>query len=133
MTTQPEPAIDAPPTQSLPSRRAATLTDAFSRALEATSNKISYQNFATCFPTPAQYKPDTLQKFHGDFVGRWGDRCKSQFDAILADREVVKGLNALDGLVGDANERMKAAEARGESMDGRIPYVHPLWTWKATD
>jgi kinetochore protein NNF1 len=126
MTAQPESGIDAPPTQSLPSRRAATLTDAFSRALEATSNKLSYENFATCFPTPAQYKPDTLQKFHGDFVGRWGERCKSQFDAILADREVVKGLNALDGLVGDANERKRSAEKRGESLEGRVPYVYLL-------
>lgn len=58
-----------------PGARATALQTAFAKALEATLNKCSYANFASCFPTPAQYRPQTLEMFHKDFTGRLHEVC----------------------------------------------------------
>jgi hypothetical protein len=66
----------APSTSAVMDRRAATLVQAFNAALDATLKKISYENFAACFPTTAQHKPETLKRFWKDFVDRLGEKCK---------------------------------------------------------
>jgi kinetochore protein NNF1 len=67
--------LPAPPEDSTPGARAIALQNAFAKALEATLNKCSYDNFAACFPTPAQYRPQTLEMFHKDFTGRLSEVC----------------------------------------------------------
>jgi kinetochore protein NNF1 len=66
----------APITSAVMDRRATTFVDLFDRALDATLKKISYENFAACFPTTAQYRPETLKKFWQDFVDRLGEKSK---------------------------------------------------------
>jgi kinetochore protein NNF1 len=82
--------------------------------LEATLSKLSYDNFAACFPTAASHKPAVLKDFHGSFASRLGEVCQDNFDSILADRDVVRSLNALDGLIVDARERREEALSRGD-------------------
>jgi kinetochore protein NNF1 len=66
----------APITSAVMDRRATTFVELFDRALDATLKKISYENFAACFPTTAQYRPETLKKFWQDFVDRLGEKSK---------------------------------------------------------
>lgn len=90
MATPPPPSTDAAPASAAspppsplpvlaedatPGARATALQQAFAKALEATLNKCSYANFASCFPTPAQYRPQTLEMFHKDFTGRLSEVC----------------------------------------------------------
>jgi kinetochore protein NNF1 len=66
-----------PPTtaSAAPDVRARQLQRLLAAALEATLAKVSHDNFATCFPTAARRRPDTLRRFHADFVGRLGEQC----------------------------------------------------------
>jgi kinetochore protein NNF1 len=107
-----------PPTISAPGPRAAALQTAFSRALDATLSKVSHDNFAACFPTTATNRPETVRVFWRDFVERLRAVCQRQFDGILAEREVVVALNALDALVGEARARKEGEQARGGGGGG---------------
>jgi kinetochore protein NNF1 len=73
--------------------------------------KCSYENFAECFPTTAQYAPGTLEYVHKQFVDGLAKKSTANFDHILNDRNVVPSLNQLDRLVNDAKVRKEAAEA----------------------
>jgi kinetochore protein NNF1 len=117
-------AIPPPPTTSVPGPRAQALQTAFARALEATLAKLSYDNFATCFPTAAAYKPSVLKDFHGSFASRLGEVCQDNFDNILAERDVVRSLNALDGLIIDAKERREHASAKGREVTVPVAWVY---------
>jgi kinetochore protein NNF1 len=66
-----------PPTtaSAAPDVRARHLQFLFAAALEATLGRVSYGNFAACFPTVAAHRPDTLRRFHADFVKRLGEQC----------------------------------------------------------
>ncbi|KAJ9658034.1 hypothetical protein H2201_007929 [Coniosporium apollinis] len=111
-----------PPTASTPGPRATALTSIFHASLDATLKRISYANFAACFPTPATHVPENLDAFHRDFVSRLGEVCRAQFAGILEERGVVGGLNELDRLVGEARRRQEAGE--GEvPMHGLSPEV----------
>ncbi|EON69541.1 hypothetical protein W97_08801 [Coniosporium apollinis CBS 100218] len=111
-----------PPTASTPGPRATALSSIFHVSLDATLKRLSYANFATCFPTPALHVPENLDAFHRDFVSRLGEVCRAQFAGILEERDVVAGLNELDRLVGEARRRKEAGE--GEvAMHGLPPEV----------
>jgi kinetochore protein NNF1 len=60
----------APSTSAVMDRRAATLVQAFNGAADATLKKISYENFAACFPTAAEHNPKVLERFWKDFTQR---------------------------------------------------------------
>jgi kinetochore protein NNF1 len=76
-----EEQVGEPPIQSsAPDRRAAQLNQLFEGAATATLNKVNYSNFSSCFPTPAEYKPDVLKRFWADFVGRLGDKWRVSSD-----------------------------------------------------
>jgi len=66
----------SPPNALSPGPRASKLQEVFNEALTHTLRVCSYSNFATCFPTPAQFVPEALDTLHRDFVGRLGDACK---------------------------------------------------------
>jgi hypothetical protein len=66
-----------PPTtaSAAPDVRARQLQRLLAATLDATLAKVSHDNFAACFPTAARHKPDTLRRFHADFVTRLGEQC----------------------------------------------------------
>ena len=66
-----------PPTTAAaaPDVRARQLQRLVAAALDATLGRVTYGNFAACFPTVAAHKPDTLRRFHADFVKRLGEQC----------------------------------------------------------
>ena len=76
------------PVNSAPGPRAQALQKGFSGALGATLKKCNYPNFATCFPTAAQYVPDTLDGLHQQFVAKLEAGCQvsTLFLAIGAER-----------------------------------------------
>ncbi|KAF1992007.1 Nnf1-domain-containing protein [Aulographum hederae CBS 113979] len=107
---------DAPPIALAPGPRATALSNAFNGALAATLKRISYDNFASCFPTPAKYRPETMDAFWRDFTGRLEGVCKSQFESLIEDRSVVAGLNELDRLVAEAGKRRDTAKESGAEL-----------------
>ncbi|KIW02287.1 uncharacterized protein PV09_06437 [Verruconis gallopava] len=110
--------LPAPPEDSTPGARATALQNAFTKALEATLSKCSYANFAACFPTPAKYRPQTLEMFHKDFTGRLSEVCTAEFATILKERNVVPLLNSLDRLISEAKARKQSAEAAAATSAG---------------
>jgi kinetochore protein NNF1 len=84
-TTSPPPSpLPEAPEDLSPGARATALQNAFAKALEATLNKCSYDNFAACFPTPAQYRPQTLEMFHKDFTGRLSEVCTVRATPVVS-------------------------------------------------
>jgi hypothetical protein len=73
--TSPPP--EAPPsTSAAHGPRVEMLYSLFNGALQSVLGKVSYSNFAQCFPTTAEYKPDNLRRFHDKFVTDLGRECK---------------------------------------------------------
>ncbi|KAF1814917.1 Nnf1-domain-containing protein, partial [Eremomyces bilateralis CBS 781.70] len=120
----------APPLPSTPGPRAAALQSAFDRALAATLSKLTPTNFAACFPTIAQNRPEMLDTFSRDFSGKLEAVCKAQFEQILQERSVVSSLNALDALLEDAKRRKARAEAT--APDGQVEAPIPPHTLPAS-
>jgi kinetochore protein NNF1 len=55
---------------------------------------------------------------HATMTERLEGFAKSEFEVILRERRVVEGLNALEGLVGDARRRKtRASDERGDNAD----------------
>ena len=74
-TASPPP--EAPPSMSAAhGPRVEMLHNLFNGALQSALGKVSYANFAECFPTTAEYKPDNLRRFHEKFVTDLGRECK---------------------------------------------------------
>lgn len=71
----PSPPAD-PPTSSAPGPRARALKGMFDQALSHTLGKCTYENFASCFPTPAKHVPEALNGLHRDFVTRLDEMCR---------------------------------------------------------
>ncbi|KAF2155969.1 Nnf1-domain-containing protein [Myriangium duriaei CBS 260.36] len=115
--------VAAPPVAATPGARAATLIRVYNDAVSNTLKSCNYDNFAACFPTPAKNVPDALQGLHKDFVERLEQHCKSEFEAILRERNVVPSLNDLDRLIEDARRRKARAEeqANGGVVKAPIP------------
>ncbi|QKX53009.1 uncharacterized protein TRUGW13939_00080 [Talaromyces rugulosus] len=94
-----------------PGPRASRFQDIYHKALRATVKANSYENFATCFPTPARYVPASLESVHRQLNAKLEEGATAEFNEILKEREVVKGLNELDRLVGDARRRKDGGES----------------------
>lgn len=115
----------APPVAESPGPRATALINVFNNAHDATLKKCSYNSFAACFPTAAQYVPETVDQMWRDFTGQLGRTWKDDFEGILAERDVVRSLNSLDQCINDAKKRKERAEkeANGAPVEAPIPYA----------
>ncbi|EED17034.1 MIND kinetochore complex component Nnf1, putative [Talaromyces stipitatus ATCC 10500] len=102
-----------------PGPRASRLQDIYSKALRATLKANSYENFASCFPTPARYVPASLESVHRQLNAKLEEGATAEFNEIIKEREVIKGLNELDRLVGDARRR----KSQGESESDVPPHM----------
>jgi kinetochore protein NNF1 len=119
----PSPA-PAPPVAETPGPRAQGLINVFNQASKATLDKCSSSNFAACFPTAAQYSPETLEELRSQIVSQLDRAWKTNFEDILARRNVVRLLNELDACIDDAKKRKKRAEEaakEGESVEAPMP------------
>lgn len=113
----------APPIAEAPGPRAQGLINVFNQASKATLDKCSSKNFASCFPTAAQYSPEVLDNLRGQIVDQLDRTWKSNFEDIMARRDVVKLLNSLDQSIEDARLRKKRAEesANGGPVEAPVP------------
>ncbi|KAF1913740.1 Nnf1-domain-containing protein [Ampelomyces quisqualis] len=100
----------APPIADAPGPRAQGLINVFNQASKATLDKCSSTNFASCFPTAAQYSPEVLENLRGQIVDQLDRTWKTNFEDIMERRNVVKLLNSLDQCIEDAKLRKKRAE-----------------------
>lgn len=76
-----------PPTAAAPGPRAANLLKLYSDAVSHTLKMCSYQNFAACFPTPAEHASEAMETLHKEFVDKLGDQCTVSKDLEAQDRE----------------------------------------------
>ncbi|KAH6668001.1 hypothetical protein B0J14DRAFT_567346 [Halenospora varia] len=112
--SQPPPSPSPPPqkpTPLTPGPRAQALLTLYNKTLSATLNSISYGAFSACFPHIAAHAPAALKAFHANFIKRLEGYAKEQFESLLEEREVVRRLNELEGLIGEARAR------RGQAVD----------------
>ncbi|KAH6661374.1 Nnf1-domain-containing protein [Truncatella angustata] len=110
----PAPAPASPPlptkhTPVAPGPRAARFQKTLESALSHTLGKISWENFASCYPTIAAQAPGTLKAVQKQMVDRLGALCRKEFDSILLNRGVVAKLNELESLIGQAEQRRDEA------------------------
>ncbi|KAM5472809.1 putative tyrosinase [Microsporum audouinii] len=103
----PPPAAPVPLT---PGPRASRLQQVFSQALLHTIRTNSYANFSSCFPTPAKHVPRSLESVWRQLNAKLEESARAEFDDILRERGVVRGLNELDRLVGEAKLRRENGE-----------------------
>lgn len=118
----PSPA-PAPPVAETPGPRAQGLINVFNQASKATLDKCSAKNFASCFPTAAQYAPETLEGLRSQIIDQLDRTWKVNFEEILKKRDVVKLVNELEQCIEDAKLRKKRAEAsaNGASVEAPVP------------
>ncbi|KAI1082198.1 Nnf1-domain-containing protein [Whalleya microplaca] len=107
------PPLPARHTPLTPGPRASRFQDVLNSSLSHTLGKISYDNFAACFPTIAVQAPNMLKAVQKQMVDRLGALCKKEFDSILQARNVVAKLNELESLVSEAERRRVEASAAG--------------------
>jgi kinetochore protein NNF1 len=110
----PSPPLPTKPVALAPGPRASRLHEVFTDRVSATLEKVSYANFAACYPTVAAAKPGTLKAIHSQVRDVFANRCEREFQRVLGERDVVAKLNALEGLIAQASRR----RAEG-GMDGR--------------
>ncbi|KAF2709562.1 Nnf1-domain-containing protein [Pleomassaria siparia CBS 279.74] len=106
----PSPA-PAPPIAEAPGPRAQGFINIFNATVDKTLEKCSSTNFASCFPTTAQYTPESLESIRGQIVQQLGHQWRTSFDGIMGNRDVVKAINSLEQCIEDAKLRKKRAEA----------------------
>ncbi|KAK9417129.1 putative Nnf1-domain-containing protein [Seiridium unicorne] len=119
--SEPEPATEqqqaAPASPPLPAKhtpvapgpRAARFQKVLDDSLSHTLGKISWENFASCFPTIAAQAPGTLRAVQRQMVDRLGSLCRKEFESIVQNRNVVAKLNELESLVSQAEQRRDEA------------------------
>ncbi|PSN63121.1 Nnf1-domain-containing protein [Corynespora cassiicola Philippines] len=117
----------APPIAETPGPRAQGLINVFNQAVKATLDKCSPANFASCFPTAAEYSPEVLDSLRLQIIDQLDRTWKGNFEDIMARRNVVQLLNSLDQCIEDAKTRKKRAEANanGGPVETPIP-LHTL-------
>ncbi|KAK5627539.1 hypothetical protein RRF57_003254 [Xylaria bambusicola] len=123
---QAAPSPESPPlparhTALTPGPRASRFQTTLDSALSHTLAKISWDNFAACYPHIAAHAPATLRAVQSQMVDRLRALCKKEFDSIQQSRNVVAKLNELESLVSEAERRRREA---GED-DGVDPPVPP--------
>ncbi|KAL8907331.1 MAG: hypothetical protein Q9171_005904 [Xanthocarpia ochracea] len=96
-----------PPVAQTPGPRAAQFQKLFGDALNHTLRTCSYSKFASCFPTPAKYAPQTLTSIWQQITTKVEASARKEFDDIMAERDVVAGLNELERLVAEAQSRKR--------------------------
>ncbi|KAJ9652918.1 hypothetical protein H2198_007871 [Neophaeococcomyces mojaviensis] len=122
----PSPPPAAPSTTAAPtSRRFVNLRKVYAEAIRATLAKNSYENFSSCFPTPATYCPSALEGVWKQLNSRLEEECIKDFEKICEERDVENGLRTWEGLVEDARRRKTEAEALGEGGPGMGEQVKP--------
>ncbi|KAI0976305.1 Nnf1-domain-containing protein [Xylaria arbuscula] len=112
----------APASPPLPSRhtaltpgpRASRFQTTLDSALSHTLAKISWDNFAACYPYIAANAPSILRAVQTQMVDRLRSLCKKEFDSIQQSRNVVAKLNELESLVSEAERRRKEAGGGGD-------------------
>ncbi|CAI9627304.1 unnamed protein product [Alternaria burnsii] len=125
--TNPESRSPSPtparPIADAPGPRAQGLINVFNQASKATLDKCSAKNFASCFPTAAQYSPEVLDNLRGQIVDQLDRTWKTNFEDIMERRNVVKLLNSLDQCIEDAKLRKRRAEAsaNGGPVETPVP------------
>ncbi|TRX89579.1 hypothetical protein FHL15_009488 [Xylaria flabelliformis] len=118
---QQQPSQETPASPPLPARhtaltpgpRASRFQATLDSALSHTLAKISWDNFAACYPHIAAHAPATLRAVQSQMVDRLRSLCKKEFDSIQQARSVVAKLNELETLVSEAERRRKAAGDSG--------------------
>lgn len=113
----PSPA-QPPPTPAAPGPRASALQKLYNDAINHVVKTISYSNFSSCFPTPSNAVPGSIKILHEQFTEKLGESMRKEFEAILAERNVVPSLNELDRLIEDAKRRKARAL---EENNGQAP------------
>jgi kinetochore protein NNF1 len=109
-SASPSPPPSAP-TQSIiqPGPRAAALKKIYTSALTSTLKSNSYENFSSCFPTPAKYCPTALEGVYRQLNTRLEAECTKEFEKILEERNVIEGLNHWDDILDQARQRRDRA------------------------
>lgn len=106
-TPSPPPPAPVPLT---PGPRASRLQQIFSEALTRTLRANSYANFSACFPTPASRVPHSLESVWRQLNAKLEESARAEFDDVVRERDVVRRLNELDRLVGEARLRKENGE-----------------------
>ncbi|PGH17127.1 hypothetical protein AJ79_01265 [Helicocarpus griseus UAMH5409] len=101
-----------------PGPRASRLQQVFNQALARTLRANSYANFSACFPTPARHVPASLENVWRQLNAKLEESARAEFEDVLREREVVRGLNELDRLVGEARVRRERGEGGGAGGEG---------------
>ncbi|ERT01856.1 kinetochore protein NNF1 [Sporothrix schenckii 1099-18] len=102
-----------------PGPRASRLQALFASSLDHTLAKISWDNFAACYPTAAAKSPQALRTVHRAMVDRLGELCAAEFAVVMRNRDVVRRLNELETLSVDAQKRRLAATATATASGDR--------------
>ncbi|KAI1212186.1 Nnf1-domain-containing protein [Annulohypoxylon truncatum] len=102
---EPSPPLPARHTPLTPGPRASRFQQVLDSSLSHTLAKISWDNFAACYPTIAAQAPGVLRAVQKQMVDRLGALCKKEFDSVLQSRNVVAKLNELEMLVSEAEHR----------------------------
>ncbi|KAI8628611.1 Nnf1-domain-containing protein [Xylariaceae sp. FL1651] len=113
------PPLPARHTALTPGLRASRFQATLDSALSHTLSKISWDNFAACYPTIAAQSPATLRAVQKQMVDRLNSLCKKEFDSIQQARNVVAKLNELESLVSEAGRRRD--EAGGSGVEPPVP------------
>ncbi|KAJ4286251.1 hypothetical protein N0V90_013285 [Kalmusia sp. IMI 367209] len=111
----------APPIADTPGPRAQGLINIFNQAVKATLDKCSPTNFASCFPSAAQEAPEVVGGLRSQILDQLDREWKTNFDNVMARRNVVQLLNSLDQCIEDARLRKKRAEANGGPVETPVP------------
>ncbi|KAI1125225.1 hypothetical protein F5Y10DRAFT_268369 [Nemania abortiva] len=112
------PPLPARHTALTPGPRASRFQTTLDSALSHTLAKISWDNFAACYPHIAAHAPGTLRAVQTQMVDRLRSLCKKEFDSVQQSRNVVAKLNELESLVSEAERRRKEG---GDKVDPPVP------------
>ncbi|KAI1469537.1 Nnf1-domain-containing protein [Daldinia caldariorum] len=109
------PPLPARHTALTPGPRASRFQEVLDSSLSHTLAKISWDNFAACYPTIAAQAPAVLRAVQKQMVDRLGALCQKEFDSVLQSRNVVAKLNELESLVSEAERRRDEAGVGSEA------------------
>ncbi|KAH7041294.1 Nnf1-domain-containing protein, partial [Microdochium trichocladiopsis] len=119
------PPLPARHVQVTPGPRAAGFQNLLDKSLESTLKKVSWDNFAACYPTIATQAPATLKAVQKQMVERLGTLCRREFQSIFEQRQVVAKLNELEGLISEASRRKDEAGMQGIDEAPVPPHTLP--------
>lgn len=113
----PSPPPTAPQTTHQPSHRFTALKRIHTDFIRQSLKQNSYENFASCFPTPATYCPSALEGVWKQLNSRLEEECLKDFEKLCEEREVEEGLRSWEVLVEDAKRRKQESDAKGGDSD----------------